>query len=187
MYPMHSTDDPVVHPITGPLVHPPGLAGPRSDGEVRFQLSPLSTRPGRGMNDSGLLDGAWWPRSRDLRVELPALVGALDPYWPRITRVSVNPAHWPDIPAKLPVGGRRLYVGWFTTQLDPNELLLLSYRSERWNLLVVPPLTPELDAVRLMDAAADPGNRLTVRALMARQGAGSDGPVGPASVSAAAA
>ncbi|MFD9107995.1 DUF5994 family protein [Streptomyces bottropensis] len=30
----------------------------------------------------GLLDGAWWPRSRDLLVELPALTRMLDPCGP---------------------------------------------------------------------------------------------------------
>ncbi|MFZ3558462.1 DUF5994 family protein [Streptomyces sp. BH055] len=38
----------------------------------------------------GLLDGAWWPRSRDLADQLPGLVGVLDPLWGRITRVAVN-------------------------------------------------------------------------------------------------
>jgi hypothetical protein len=38
-----------------------------------------------------LLDGAWWPRSRDLHAELPALAAVLDPLWGRITRITVNP------------------------------------------------------------------------------------------------
>ncbi|MFD8308871.1 DUF5994 family protein, partial [Streptomyces sp. NPDC059690] len=31
----------------------------------------------------GILDGAWWPRSRDLLSELPALTDVLDPLWGR--------------------------------------------------------------------------------------------------------
>ncbi|MFD7400682.1 DUF5994 family protein, partial [Streptomyces virginiae] len=32
---------------------------------------------------AGQLDGAWWPRSRDLEAELPALAAALDETWGR--------------------------------------------------------------------------------------------------------
>ncbi|MFI8454319.1 DUF5994 family protein [Kitasatospora sp. NPDC085464] len=41
-----------------------------TDSTARLSLTPGGVRPGR-------LDGAWWPRSRDLLLELPAL--AADP------------------------------------------------------------------------------------------------------------
>ncbi|MCZ9337455.1 DUF5994 family protein, partial [Streptomyces sp. TRM76130] len=66
----------------------------------------------------GLLDGAWWPRSRDLPSELSALTDVLDPLWGRITRVAVNPEHWPVIPRRVPVDGHTVRVGTFTTELD---------------------------------------------------------------------
>ncbi|MGY5107086.1 DUF5994 family protein, partial [Streptomyces sp. 900105245] len=62
----------------------------------------------------GLLDGAWWPRSRDLAAELPALADVLDPLWGRITRVAVNPMLWPVVPSKVNVHDRVMKVGWFT-------------------------------------------------------------------------
>ncbi|MER8012412.1 DUF5994 family protein, partial [Streptomyces sp. NPDC094149] len=83
----------------------------------------------------GLLDGAWWPRSRDLLSELPALTDVLDPLWGRITRIAVNPKHWPVIPPKVPVDGHIVKVGWFTPEIDPHKLLLLSYGTGRWDLL----------------------------------------------------
>jgi hypothetical protein len=61
----------------------------------------------------GRLDGAWWPRSRDLAVELRSLTAELDVRWGRITRVTVNPAYWPEIPRKVQVGGHVMHVGWF--------------------------------------------------------------------------
>ncbi|MFJ8827759.1 DUF5994 family protein [Streptomyces sp. NPDC102467] len=67
----------------------------------------------------GLLDGAWWPRSRDLSRELPCLAVTLDRVWARITHVAVNPLYWPVIPRKVPVPGHVIKVGWFTPELDP--------------------------------------------------------------------
>ncbi|MDK1348987.1 DUF5994 family protein [Streptomyces sp. 378] len=116
----------------------------------------------------GLLDGAWWPRSRDLAHELRALTDALDPLWGRITRVAVNPEHWPVIPRKVPVDGRTVKVGWFTPEIDPHKLLLLSYGTGRWDLLVIPPETGAESAARLMTAASGrDGLPLTASALIA--------------------
>lgn len=119
----------------------------------------------------GLLDGAWWPRSRDLLSELPALIDVLDPTWARITRIAVNPQHWPVIPRKIPVHGHVVKAGWFTPELDPHKLLLLSYSVGRWDLLVIPPQTDETTATRLMAAATTvTGPPLTASALIAAEG-----------------
>ncbi|MFJ4713515.1 DUF5994 family protein [Streptomyces sp. NPDC088785] len=118
----------------------------------------------------GLLDGAWWPRSRDLSAELPALAAVLGPQWGRITRVAINPMLWPVVPRKVTVRDHVLKVGWFTPELDPHKLLLLSYRSGRWDLLVIPPETDDASAGRLMAAACDPeGSALTATALIAAE------------------
>jgi hypothetical protein len=118
----------------------------------------------------GPLDGAWWPRSRDLPAELPALTDALDRTWGRITRITVNPGFWPDIPRKVPVNGHVVHVGWFATEQDTDDLLLLSYTVGRWDLLVIPPETDPRTAARLMSAAADPRNLLTASGLLASDG-----------------
>jgi len=116
----------------------------------------------------GLLDGAWWPRSRDLLSELPALTDVLDPLWGRITRIAVNPKYWPVIPRKVPVDGHIVKVGWFTQEIDPHKLLLLSYGTGRWDLLIIPPETGADSAARLMAAASDhDGLPLTASALIA--------------------
>jgi hypothetical protein len=116
----------------------------------------------------GLLDGAWWPRSRDLAGELAALIDVLDPLWGRITRVAVNPEHWGDVPRKVPVQGHVVKVGWFTPELDPHKLLLRSYRSGRWDLLVVPPGSTAASAARLMAAASEyDGPPMTASELIA--------------------
>ncbi|MFF4365462.1 DUF5994 family protein [Streptomyces sp. NPDC001594] len=125
---------------------------------ARLSLTPKTTLAGR-------LDGAWWPRSRDLAAELPALADALEERWGRITRVLVNPGHWPVVPHKVAVTGHALHVGWFTEQ-DPDKIILLSYTTGRCDLLVIPPDTEHTSAGRLMSAAALPGSVLTAGALM---------------------
>jgi hypothetical protein len=130
---------------------------------ARLSLTPKTTLPGR-------LDGAWWPYSRSLEAELPPLAAALDELWGRLTRVVVNPAHWPVIPHKVPVAGHTVHVGWFTEQ-HPDKLVLLSYTVGRWDLLVIPPETEPAAAARLMAAAATPGSILTAGGLMSDEAA----------------
>ncbi|MFI8101346.1 DUF5994 family protein [Streptomyces sp. NPDC086023] len=130
---------------------------------ARLSLTPKTTLAGR-------LDGAWWPRSRDLAAELPALADALEGRWGRITRVLVNPDHWPVVPHKVAVTGHVLHVGWFTEQ-DPDKVILLSYTTGRCDLLVIPPETEPASAARLMTAAGLPGSTLTAGSLMSDEAA----------------
>ncbi|MGC9538228.1 DUF5994 family protein [Streptomyces sp. UG1] len=116
------------------------------------------------------LDGAWWPRSRDLAQELPPLADALEPLWGRITRIAVNPRYWPILPPRIFANGHVVKVGWFTSELDPHKILLLSGTAGRWDLLVIPPETADPSAARLMASArADTGPRSTASALMAAE------------------
>ncbi|MER5469062.1 DUF5994 family protein [Streptomyces sp. NPDC002935] len=120
----------------------------------------------------GSLDGAWWPRSRDLTDELSTLADVLDPLSGRITRIAVNPTYWPAIPDSVPVNGHLVKVRWFTTELDPHRILLLSHTTGSWNLLVVPPETGAPAADRLMTAASDSsGPPTTASALIAAENA----------------
>ncbi|MGW0660145.1 DUF5994 family protein [Streptodolium elevatio] len=101
------------------------------------------------------IDGAWWPRSRDLAAELPSLGLAMTGLGV-ITRATVNPRHWDSVPRLVRVSGRPLKVGWFTDEQDEHEIMLLSYHAARWELLVVPPETDSAVAAQLMEAAASP-------------------------------
>lgn len=123
----------------------------------------LSLTPGTA---PGLLDGAWWPRSRDLSRELPALAERLDHSWGRVTRVTVNPSFWPVIPRKVPVTGHTVHVGWFAKEQDPHKLLLFSCTADRLDLLIIPPETDPAAAARLLSAATVPGSLLTASRLM---------------------
>ncbi|GAA2318994.1 DUF5994 family protein [Streptomyces caniferus] len=145
--------------MTATVLSPPVPEDRTSSLPLRLLLAPAGTAP-------ALLDGAWWPRSRDLMAELPSLTAFLDPLWGRITHVTVNPTFWPVIPRKVPVKGHVVGVGWFKEEQDPHKLLLLSYTTGRWDLLVIPPETGPATAARLMTEAADPFGTLTASGLM---------------------
>lgn len=131
--------------------------------ELRLSLAPAGSAPVR-------IDGAWWPHSRDLTAELPALTDVLDGRWERVTRVTVNPTYWPIIPHKVQVNGHVVKVGWFMEEQDPHQVMLLSYRVGRRDLLVIPPETPPPTAAWLMAAATDPHRTSTGSQLMAEAG-----------------
>jgi hypothetical protein len=125
------------------------------------------------------VDGAWWPRSRDLSDELSVLADVLDPLRGRITRVAVNPRNWPILPPRIFVNGHVVKVGWFASErLDPDQILVLSASAGRWDLLVVPPETDASVAGRLMAAASTDTGRaeLSASALMASEGASGESP-----------
>ncbi len=130
---------------------------------VRTSLKPVGESGGR-------LDGAWWPRSRDLVHELPSLIAVLDKRWGRITRVTVNVRMWPLIPAEIPTGSHILRLGWFDTEQEGADLCLLSYHTGRWDLLVIPPECAPATAARLMAVAADTHNTQSASALLADAG-----------------
>ncbi|MFE0721816.1 DUF5994 family protein [Streptomyces rochei] len=146
--------------MTATVSLPPTSEDQFTTSSPRLSLAPAGSTP-------ALLDGAWWPRSPDLAAELPSLLALLDPLWGRITRVTVNPVHWPVIPRKVPVAGHVVKVGWFLAEQDPHELLLLSYRVGRWNLLVIPPSTSAASAAWLMAAGSDALGTSTASRLVA--------------------
>ncbi|WP_043194584.1 DUF5994 family protein [Streptomyces sp. NRRL F-2664] len=140
------------------------MTGTASPFSVRLTLTPKTAL-------AGLLDGAWWPRSRDLAAELPSLADALDARFGRITRLTASPTCWLEVPPRISVAdGRAVQLGWFTEQ-DSDTMILFSYAVGRCDLLVIPPETEAAAAQRLMAAAALPGNVRAVATLMADEAA----------------
>lgn len=85
------------------------------------------------------VDGGWWPRSRELAVEFPALLGALwDAHRP-YTRISYNLTAWGKTPRKADLGGRVLHFDGFRL-MDPNLVRLVDADGRhRLDLVVIPP------------------------------------------------
>jgi hypothetical protein len=130
------------------------------------------------------LDGAWWPRSRDLTHELAPLVEELHRRGVRVTRVAYHPDAWESATRRLTADGRAIRLGWFR-RMDRQALNLTGdVRRRRLDLLVVPPDTPAPAARRAFAAATDRANRDTPTELL--DALSSAGPPVPAPRSVAA-
>ncbi|MGW2935602.1 DUF5994 family protein [Streptomyces sp. NPDC001156] len=123
----------------------------------------------------GPLDGAWWPRCDALELELPSLVGSLDPNVGTVTRVTVGTAAWPDAPQKVMAPGHVIEVVLTDLAAGAHAITLDCGTVGRWELLVIPPDEPAGAATRLLTAAADPGNPLSAPRLLALVENGPDG------------
>ncbi|TXS42088.1 hypothetical protein EAO75_33345 [Streptomyces sp. uw30] len=114
---------------------------------LRMRLAPHAGMPRP-------IDGAWWPRSYDLLVELPRLLAGLPRAWGHITSVTVNGATWSAMPGRMLVVNEVVRLRRTVAASAPHTIVLLAPGRGRWDLLVVPPDTTEEAAEPLMAAAA---------------------------------
>src|ERR1700712_2707487 len=126
-------------------------AGFRGGIDVRVSL-----RDDAGSADSPF-DGGWFPRSRDLAVEVPELVAELDRRGIRVERFTYPLDPWLPAPRKIVVSGRVVRTGGFRS-MDP-QVVCLTWNGgqRRADLLVVPPETDVLTGARALRLAVRRG------------------------------
>ncbi|WP_146615991.1 DUF5994 family protein [Nonomuraea aridisoli] len=125
---------------------------------LRFHLAP---------DRLSVVDGAWWPCSRDAAAELPALVAAVDQRLGRTTlRVGVHRDAWRHIPDRFPARGRQVRVGWFLST-DPRVITLTFAAGEPVVLLIIPPDTAAGPAEATLNLTAQDTAGLTTGAILA--------------------
>ncbi len=115
---------------------------------------------------TGSVDGAWWPWSRNLSTELPALHAALAIRLGGVERVSYNLATWDAAPRRLDIDGRQLRLGGFRTQ-HPHTVDVIGASGSRLTLLVVPPATDPVAAHRMLATASRRDNADSIDGLLA--------------------
>ncbi|NBE50485.1 DUF5994 family protein [Streptomyces boluensis] len=93
----------------------------------------------------GVLDGAWWPRSRDIATELPDLIRALTAHLGPVTRVGLDTDAWEEVPTRVIVDDRVVRLDSFPVGDD--TALITRGDNDHFVLLVVPPDTTP-DAAR---------------------------------------
>ncbi|WP_246076372.1 DUF5994 family protein [Amycolatopsis cihanbeyliensis] len=118
--------------------------------QVRLRLKPPVA------SSTGFVDGAWWPRSRNLSAELPALLAALRPRLGRVERVTYNLSVWDLAVRKAAVGHQVRLDGSFSQA--PDLVAVAGAGGRRLTLLVVPPDTAEVAAHRVLIMASRPDN-----------------------------
>ncbi|MDH6120355.1 hypothetical protein ABH930_004750 [Kitasatospora sp. GAS204A] len=144
-------------PLPPPYSHGPwpGLGVP--------SLPRLALEPTR--SHGGMFDGAWWPRSTNLRAELPDLITALSVHLGPILRVGLDTVTWGAVPREVAANGRLVKVGWLTTSDD--TISLTTDAEDHVLLLVVPPCTEPRIAAAALAAAARTGNHASAAELLA--------------------
>lgn len=98
---------------------------------------PLRLRMGRTMGVDRL-DGAWWPQSRDLAVELADLVDHFPAECGRVVRALFSPPDWDPVPRRVPVSTGYVKVGSFPRD-DTHVIELKTSDRTVLHVLVVPP------------------------------------------------
>lgn len=110
---------------SGPLTHT--LSPPTP---LRLRLNPAGPA-------TGDVDGTWWPRSRNLATELPALAEVLAVRLGRIVRVAYALSAWDPGPRRFEVDGYRVRLDGFNYQ-DQNIIHVTGTNRGRISLLFIP-------------------------------------------------
>ncbi|TQM15676.1 DUF5994 family protein [Pseudonocardia kunmingensis] len=121
---------------------------------------------------TGRVDGGWWPRSRDLAAELPALQAVVAERLGIVESVSYHLGDWDPAARRAVVGGRSVRLAGYRAQ-HPATIDVLGAR-RRLTLLVVSPDTAPATAHAALAAAGSPGNTDEIEALL-HAGAVADG------------
>ncbi|MFH9043353.1 DUF5994 family protein [Streptomyces sp. NPDC017966] len=114
-------------------------AVPDDGHSYRMPMRRLRLMPGVS---HGPLDGAWWPLCDALELELPALVGSLDPGIGTVTRVTVETAAWPDAPQEVMAPGHVIEVVLTDSAAEAHAITVDCGTVGSWELLVIPPPPP---------------------------------------------
>ena len=151
-------------PSVPPASRPAAARHQHSDQDTDAAREPLrlllSPRVGHGA-----LDGAWWPQSRDLAVELADLVDHFPASAGRIIRAVYSPPDWLAPPRRIKVAGGFVKAGFFPHD-DTHAMSLRTFDEQIVQLMVVPPGTSSRLARPAMQTAADPANSDCAAALL---------------------
>jgi hypothetical protein len=140
-----------VTPRPAPLLLPDSIHQAVKLGTAVLRMETTQSR-------TGILDGAWWPRSKDITAELPALIKALTEYLGPITRVGLDADAWTGLPTRLVIDDRVVHID--SDPVGDDTVLITRGHNDHFALLVVPPDTTP-DAARIAMARAVRADNLT--------------------------
>ncbi|WP_234816117.1 DUF5994 family protein [Mycolicibacterium agri] len=127
-------------------------------GNLRLRLKP----PHRSC---GIVQGAWWPRTDQLRVELPPLLTAVSRRVGPIARVVYDETSWTSTPSAAELDGRSILLE--ASSVAPTDTLsVFGEWINRLVLLVVPPYTNPTRAYMAVVAASNPHDDSTPDELL---------------------
>ena len=141
-------------------------SGPSSTDSTRTRplITPRLRLKPKG-STAGSVDGAWWPHSEDLPIELPDLLAVLSIRLGPIDRVTYNFADWATAPAKFPTGDDMVRLSGYYQQ-PGNTIQVVGIDHSKLVLLVVPTRTEAEHAHDIMMSAAAPNNASSIDVLL---------------------
>jgi hypothetical protein len=127
----------------------------------------LRLKPGGPV--TGFVDGGWWPRSRDLPAELPALLAVLAVRLGPVESVSYHLDTWEPTPRRFTLDGRLVRLAGYRSQ-HPATIDVIGAARRVTLLVVAPDAAPQAAHDALM-TAGHRGNADPVDALLLAQSA----------------
>lgn len=115
-------------------------------------------------DQQGTVDGAWWPRSSELRAELPDLVSILGLWIGPVRRVLYDPSAWRSPPSRIIRGSNVISVDPYSL-VARDTVYLMGTHSRNWLLYVVPPSSADTDVRQLLRAVDDATGSLSITVL----------------------
>jgi hypothetical protein len=128
------------------------------------QITPRLRLKPKG-STAGSVDGAWWPHSDDLAIELPDLLAVLSIRLGPIDRVTYNIADWATAPTDFPTGDDMVRLRGYYQQ-PGNTIQVVGTNCAKLALLVVPTRTDPEHAHDIMMSAAAPNNASSIDGLL---------------------
>ncbi|NUK10338.1 hypothetical protein HRW18_20605 [Streptomyces lunaelactis] len=116
----------------------------------------------------GLFDGAWWPRTRDLKTQLPGLITALTARLGPVARVGLDASAWDDAPGHLVIDDRMVRVDW--SAVDDDTMIISRGPRDHFSFLVIPPEAPASAARAAMTMAVQDGNCTSAEQILTDTG-----------------
>jgi Family of unknown function (DUF5994) len=127
-------------------------------GNLRLRLKPAH-------RTCGSVQGAWWPRTDQLFIELPPLLAALAPRVGSVDRVIYDETCWAPAALRMEFRGRSVILEGSSTT-STNVLSLIGEGFGRLVLLVVPPHTNPTRAYTAVMTASKPDDVSTPDELL---------------------
>jgi hypothetical protein len=115
--------------------------------------------PGRGG-----VDGAWWPKSDDLRTELPDLVAVLGLLIGPVHRIVYDPSRWPHAPSRIIRGAAPISVDPYAL-VSSDTIYLVGTHMRKALLFVLPQSSHEDAADRVLRAVTDATGPMSVTSM----------------------
>jgi len=135
--------------------------------DIQDLATPVPRLQLKSIMGQALLDGAWWPQSRDLRQELPSLAD----HWPdehgRIARALYSGADWDIAPRRIVSRGSIIPASAFPGENTHKIALTLAANRRRIELLVIPADTDPANAERAFVLATTSNGRDTATQILA--------------------